>query len=130
MIFSRKAFSGRRWTPGLAKVVSCGINKVPKVFGATFDGNIPLLSTSFYFLKNGPTPASFCLFSSFKTNITIFTTNKYEKCPTRIRCWDSNPQPSQHESPPITTRGGLLSPPSTLYELPASCTWRYVKHSI
>ena len=25
-----------------------------------------------------------------------------------IQCWDSNPQPSEHESPPITTRPGLL----------------------
>ena len=24
-----------------------------------------------------------------------------------IRCWDLNPQPSEHESPPITTRPGL-----------------------
>ena len=26
-----------------------------------------------WFLKIGPSPASFCLFSSFQTNITIFT---------------------------------------------------------
>ena len=25
-----------------------------------------------------------------------------------IRCWDSNPRPLEHESPPITTRPGLL----------------------
>ena len=24
-----------------------------------------------------------------------------------MRCWDSNPQPLEHESPPITTRPGL-----------------------
>ena len=28
------------------------------------------------------------------------------KCPSSIRCWDSNSQPSEHESPPITTRPG------------------------
>ena len=36
----------------------------------------------------------FRLFSSFQTNIAIFTTNKCEKCPSSKRCWDSNPQPS------------------------------------
>ena len=30
------------------------------------------------FLKNGSFPASFCLFSSFQTQITINTTNKCE----------------------------------------------------
>ena len=29
------------------------------------------------------------------------------KCQSSIRCWDSNPWPSGHESPPITTRPGL-----------------------
>ena len=53
----------------------------------------------------------FHLFSSFQTNITIFTTNICEKCPSSIRCWDSNPQPLEHESPPITTWPGL--PPNT-----------------
>ena len=28
-------------------------------------------------------------------------------CPSSIRYWDSNPQPSGHEPPPITTRPGL-----------------------
>ena len=52
------------------------------------------------------------LFWSFQTNsITFFTTNRCEKCPSSIQCWDSNPQPSEHESAPITTRPGL--PPQT-----------------
>ena len=34
-----------------------------------------------------------------------------KKCPSRIRCWDSNSHSSQHVSPPITTRQGL--PPLT-----------------
>ena len=48
----------------------------------------------------------FCLFLSFQTNITILTTNQCEKvlCPSSIWHQDSNPQPSEHESPPITTR--------------------------
>ena len=52
------------------------------------------------------------LFSSFQTNITIFTAKKWAKCPFSIRCWDSNPRPLEHESPPITTRPG---PPPTFH---------------
>ena len=34
--------------------------------------------------------------------------NKYvKKCPSSIRYWDSNTQPIEHETPPITTRPGL-----------------------
>ena len=50
----------------------------------------------------------FVYFRSFQTNIiTIFTTNKCEKCPSRIWCQDLNPQPSECEPLPITTRPGL-----------------------
>ena len=38
-----------------------------------------------------------------------FLCNKYLwKCPSSIRCWDSNSQPSAHESPPITATPRLL----------------------
>ena len=30
-----------------------------------------------------------------------------KKCPSSIRRWDSNSQPSDYESPPLTTRPGL-----------------------
>ena len=53
------------------------------------------------FLKKVRPRPLFRLFSSFQTNITIFTKNKCEKCPFSIRCWDSNPQPLELESPPI-----------------------------
>ena len=43
---------------------------------------------------------------SFQTSNTYFTTNQCEKCPSSIRCRDSNPQPFEHESSPITTRPG------------------------
>ena len=47
-------------------------------------------------------------FSSFQTNTSNFTTNMYvKKCPSRIRCRDSNSWPLEHEPPPITTRPGL-----------------------
>ena len=54
-----------------------------------------------------PFQPPFCLFSYFQANITIFTTNICGKCPSSKRCWDWNPRPSVHESPPITTRPGL-----------------------
>ena len=49
----------------------------------------------------------FRLFSSFQTNITILTTNKCEKCPSSIWRRDLKSQPSDYESPPLTTRPGL-----------------------
>ena len=61
------------------------------------------------FLKNVPCPASFSFIFVFSNN-TFFTTNKSVKCPSSLRCWDSNPQPSEWKSPPITTGPGL--PPS------------------
>ena len=51
----------------------------------------------------------FCLLSSFQTNIKILTTNKCENCPSSIWCWDLNSQPSEHESPFLTSRTGLPS---------------------
>ena len=33
------------------------------------------------------------------------TTNKCEKCSSSIWCWDTNSQPSDYESPPLTTSG-------------------------
>ena len=57
--------------------------------------------------KNGRIPASFCLLSSFQTNNTVFTRNKYEKYQVHIWRRDLNPRPLKHESSPITTRPGL-----------------------
>ena len=67
------------------------------------------------FFKNGPSPASLCLFSFFTKNITILTINLCQKCPSSIQRWDSNPPPTERESPPITTRPGL----------PSSCCWSF-----
>ena len=78
-------------------------------------------------LKNGPTKLQFrgeyrlfkwaipglllVYFRLFQTNITIFTTNNCEKCPSSKWCWDSNPQPFEHVSSPITTGPGLQRSP-------------------
>ena len=78
---------------------------------------------------NGPFPASFRLFSSFQTNITIFTTNEFEKCPSSIQRWDSNPQPLEHESPPITTRLGLPPKAAKVSQVTRSSE-RLLRHTI
>ena len=61
------------------------------------------------FFKNGPSPASFSFnFGHFQTNInTILQEIIVQKCPCSTQCWDSNPQPSEVKSPPVTTRPGL-----------------------
>ena len=83
-----------------------------------------MASTSSFFKKNGPTPASFCLFSSFQTNITNFTTNmNVKKCPSSIRRWDSNSQPCDYESPPLTTRPGLPPRNTRCYDVQISKTY-------
>ena len=46
----------------------------------------------------------FVYFSFFQTHITIFTTNKCEKMSAQYTVPDTNSQPLEHESPPITTR--------------------------
>ena len=65
------------------------------------------LSKSLFIYWMGLPRPLFHLFSSFHRNITIFTANICEKCPSCIRWWYSNSGPSEHESPPITTRPGL-----------------------
>ena len=56
----------------------------------------------YYIFKNGPTPVSFpFIFSLFNQLFTILQRLS------SIRRRDSNSQPSEHESPPITTRPGL-----------------------
>ena len=69
----------------------------------------PILQNSF-FCRNWPSkkwviPGLF-LFIFVFSNTLQFTINKCEKYPFSIQCWGLNPQPSDHESPPITTRPG------------------------
>ena len=56
------------------------------------------------FFKRSNSSIFFVCFWSFQTNNTNSTQNQCEKCPSSIRCRDSNPQPLKHESLPITTR--------------------------
>ena len=57
------------------------------------------------FFLNGPSLASISfIYRPFQTNITNFTTNECEKCPSSIRHQVSNTQPCDYKSPPLTTR--------------------------
>ena len=62
-----------------------------------------------FFLKIGPTPASFLFLFSvfFKQTLQFLQQINVKKCPSSIRRRDSNPRPFEHESSPITTRPGL-----------------------
>ena len=65
-----------------------------------------------YFFNNGPFPASFSFIHHlFKQTLRrqFLQQIHVKKCPSSKRWWDSNPRPSEHESPPITTISGLLS---------------------
>ena len=65
------------------------------------------------YLKKSTIPDLFSvIIFVFKKYMTVFTTNKCEKCPSSIQCWDFNPRHYEHESPPRATRPRL--PPNIL----------------
>ena len=63
---------------------------------------------SSFFQKMGQLRPLFHLFSVFSNTQYIFYNKSMWKmsCPFSIWCWDSNPQPLEHESSPITTVPG------------------------
>ena len=65
------------------------------------------------FLKMGQTRSLFLLFLVFSKKQYNFYNNSM--CPSSIWHRDSNPQPFEHESSPITTRPGLPHCNSTLW---------------
>ena len=56
------------------------------------------------FLKMGQPRPLFCLFLIFSNKQYFFTKYQCEKFPSTIQRQDSNPQPLEHESSPITSR--------------------------
>ena len=46
-------------------------------------------------------------FHLFKQTLQFLQQKNVKKCPSSIRHWDSNSQPSDYDSPPSTTRPGL-----------------------
>ena len=80
---------------------------------------------SFFLFLNGPTPASFSIFSN-KHHYNFY--NKYvKKCPSSIWCRDSNPRPSDRESLPKTTRPG--HPPFT-FSLSDQKIWKIIVNRV
>ena len=67
------------------------------------------------FLMGHPRPL-FNLFLSSNKHYN-FTTNKCEKCPSSLRCWDSSPRPLEYESPPITTGPRLPKTTKKLFQV-------------
>ena len=64
----------------------------------------------FFLKKMGhPRPLLSFIFGLFKQTLKFYNIIS-EKCPSSIRYRDSNPRPLGRESPPITTRPGLLLP--------------------
>ena len=53
-------------------------------------------------------PLFLIYFHLFKQTLQFLQQIYARKCPSSIQCWDSNPQPSEHKSPPITTRPGHI----------------------
>ena len=88
-------------------------NPTRQIFVVRVPFNIlPNLVTLLFFKKMDQPRSPFVYFRSFQTNIiTIFTTDQCEKmsCPSSIWCRDLNPQPSEREPPPITTRPHFLA---------------------
>ena len=69
-----------------------------------------------HFKKLGQPRPLFILFLVFSNKHHKFLQQIYaKKCPSSIRYWDSNPRPSECESPPITTRPGLPPNQSTIF---------------
>ena len=65
-------------------------------------------NSHFFFIKDGPFPASFLIyFHLFKQTLQFLQQINEKKCPSSIQSWDSNQQSLEHESPPITTRPEL-----------------------
>ena len=66
---------------------------------------------SLLLIWNGPSAASFSfIFGLFQTKYTNFYNQSMWKRSSSIRCWDLNPQRSNCESHPITTRRPGLPP--------------------
>ena len=68
---------------------------------------VPLPAPS-TFLKKWANPSLiFVYFCLFKQTLKFLQQINVKKCPSSIRHWDSNSQPSINESLPLTTRPGL-----------------------
>ena len=90
-------------------------------------------TVSIFFLKKWANPDLFFIyFRLFKHTLQFLQQINVKKCPSSIRFRDSNSQPMEHESPPITTRPGLPPKNSILLlwltislSYPVALTWTH-----
>ena len=73
------------------------------------DDSFHLQACVCFYLKMGQPRPLFHLFSSFQMHYKFYKNTNVNKCPSSIRCRDSNSRPLKHKPPPITTRPGLPS---------------------
>ena len=102
---------------GLLNVVGEGLTIATNYVKEEHKRKKEALASQVSFYGSSTTSFSF-IFGLFQTNINIIsTTNQYARCPSSIWCWDSNQQPSDCKSFPITSRPGLppLSNQVSLY---------------
>ena len=72
-----------------------------------FAAVLGIVLKTLFFKMDKPRPL-FCLVLVFSNKqYQFYNNNICEKCPSSIRCQDSNQRPSERESLPITTRPGL-----------------------
>ena len=62
---------------------------------------------SLNFALNVPRPLFVYFLFIYKQTLHFLQPIKVKKCPSSLQCLDSNPQPSEYESTPLTTRPGL-----------------------
>ena len=87
-----------------APTLSNAFNKRP-ILACQLRGKSRFPPKKFFFKWANP-GLFFVYFRSFQTNITILQQIYVKKCPSSIRCWDSNPQPLERESLPFTLDQG------------------------
>ena len=115
-LISQNLVSGVKIFPGLFSAISWNVERLKQSWKISAAAFWPFRARSL-FLMDQPWPL-FHLFLSFQTHISNYATNAYvKKCPSSIWCQDSNSQPLEHESPPITTRPGLLPRSLQFYSL-------------
>ena len=79
--------------------------RIPTCFQSNFVGRKSRQSAALFY-HTSVAGLKFCLkFDLFYYYLPM------KKCPSSEQCWNPNPRPSWHESPPISTRPGL--PPSS-----------------
>ena len=74
----------------------------------TWTRDLSIFLHNHYFLKKWAIPGLFSVYICLYKQILQFYRQIYvKKDPLCICCWDTNPHPLEHKSPPIPTRPGL-----------------------